>query len=326
MNKSGTVIIVTHNSAGTISDCLESLAISDDEISFLTIVVDNCSSDETVEIVERKFSDVHLIKSPENGGFAAGNNQGIAQSYGDWIFFLNPDATITPHTITLLSQQLKLSDSIGIIAPKIMDANGKVTISYFPFLTFWTSAWIALGLQRLLPVNKADGRWNFSKNPADQTIVVDRVIGAAMMANRRAITEIGGFDRIYFLFSEEEDLCQRLNRAGWKSLYFPGAEVRHIGGASMHESRSISIAAANWSRYLYLRKFHSEGVVELSRLIWIFGLLIRLLGALIIPHRLRRNGVVKGYILSLKSLLSPGYFDRVLRPKRFDVKSESRIV
>jgi len=317
MKLSGTIIIVTHNSSDTIGECLNSLVQNDDERFYMTIVVDNCSADNTADLIEKEYSWVRLIKSPDNGGFGDANNQGIAHAEGEWIFFLNPDAKIFPKAIASLVTQMQTDASIGITSPAVIDADGNMTLSYFPFLDFWTSAWIALGIQRVFPLSKYNGKWKFDREPRSETVEVDRVIGAAMLVNRKILQEVGDFDTRYFLFSEEEDLCFRFTSAGYKVVYHPEVISQHIGGATMQGTVALSIAAANWSRYLFLKKFRGDLVAELSRWIWIFALLIRFIGTLIIPTKNRNSsGIRMGYLESIRSLLSPGYFDRNLRPTR----------
>jgi len=325
MKISGSVVIVTHNSADTIGECLSYLAQSDEARAFLTIVVDNCSVDNTTVFIEQEFPWVRLIKSLDNGGFGAANNQGIAIAEGEWIIFLNPDASIDPISIAALVEQMQADKSIGIISPAILDAEGNITMSYFPFLNFWTSTWIAFGIQKMIPLTKSEGKWSVGTKPTDKFAEVDRVIGAVMLINRKILQEVGEFDTRYFLFSEEEDLCFRFKLAGWKVVYSPNVKSRHIGGTTMQGTVALSMAAANWSRYLFLKKFHGELVAELSRGIWILALLFRLIGILILPTKTGNLKAVRvGYLESIRSLIYPGYFDRNLRPKRQDSKNSEQ--
>lgn len=310
----GTVIIVTYNADEFIGACLDSLDPEAAAGKIKVVVVDNCSSDGTRELVRNKYGWVVLIESDYNGGFGAGNNLGLKEAEGEWVFFLNPDAVATAGCIEELADYLTLHPNAGCIAPAIRDGEGRRIVSYFPFTTLRTSFWWATGLNHVFPVNRTDGSWEIRRQPPDRTVEVDRVLGAAMMLPCRALQEVGGFDERFFLFSEEEDLCFRLMENGWKIIYHPEVVVQHAGSGIMKSIKPLAIAAANWSRYLYLRKNVGRFSAEISRWMWIKMIFFRYLVSLF----KRRNRIIQdyrqGYLYSIKSLLKPGYFDRILRP------------
>ena len=312
----GSVVIISYNSASETERCLNSLKglISIDRIKI--IVVDNCSTDNTCGLISAQFPSVFLIKNDVNAGFGAGNNVGIAASEGNWIFFLNPDSEIDLDCIRILESYLNDNPKVGCVAPAVSDKTGKLELSYFHFTTLSISFLLATGLINLFPVNRISGKVVLNYKPVEETSEVDWVLGAAMMIRRDLIIKSGGFDESFFLYSEEEDVCYRLIKSGWKVIYLPSAKIAHFGGHSTSAIRPISIAAANWSRYLFIRKHLGWISAELSRWIWVKMLLVRLL---LTACRKRDNEVeqqIQGYILSIRSLIHPGYFDRALRPKR----------
>ncbi|MCF7810646.1 glycosyltransferase family 2 protein [bacterium] len=310
MTPRGTAVIVTYNSAGSIDDCLRSLAGTVDAGIFKVIVVDNASGDGTADLIERKYPWVELIRNPVNAGFAAGNNLALIHLVGDYCFFLNPDTRVGAGCSKGLMEFLDDHDDAGCVGPAIVDETGKKTLSYFAFTGFITSVWMAIGLQRIFPLNRTDEKFELRRKPSKKVVRVDRLLGAAMMIRNEVLAKVKGFDERFFLYSEEEDFCRQIQNAGWKIYYTPRNFIIHNGGESSSQDTVLAIAATNWSRYLLLRKHCSRFKAELSRIIWILTLVIRFLFS--IPRSNKR----KGYILSIKSLLKPGYFDKKLRPDR----------
>jgi len=318
----GTVIIVTYNASSVIERCLSSLMTDENCEKYKVVVVDNCSSDDTVDIITTRFQWVSLILSKDNGGFGAGRNIGLREAEGDWILILNPDVEIKPDSIKRLANYINLYSQVGCAAPAVVDATGQQIVSYFPFLNIWTSLLLALGLNKVFPLNRTDGRWEFRWRPSDRTVKVDRVLGAVMMFSRNALNEIGGFDERFFLYSEEEDICYRLSLDGWKVIYYPEAGAVHKGAESTHSIYPVAVAAANWSRYLYMKKHFNRFTAEISRWIWIKMISIRFIFAILRSVVKKDDDRMKGYWLSLKSLFKPEYFDRVLRPPRNGINEE----
>ncbi|MBT7616563.1 MAG: glycosyltransferase family 2 protein [Calditrichaeota bacterium] len=315
-NYLGSIVIVSYNSANETEQCLNSLLSIGSIDNIKIIVVDNCSTDNTCELISEKFPSVLLVKNDVNSGFGAGNNLGIAASAGEWIFFLNPDSEVAPDCIAILCDYLRTHPEVGCVAPAIIGDNGKTELSYFHFTTLLTSSLSALGLMRFVPVNRISGKVVINSKLVKVPIEVDRVLGAAMMIRCNLISDIGGFDEDYFLYSEEEDLCYRLFKSGWKVVYQPDARVKHIGGCSTDSIKSVSMAAANWSRYLFMKKHLRWFSAELSRWIWIKMLFLRFIVTFFRKRDDQMNQKISGYVYSIRSLVQPGYFDRRLRPKR----------
>ncbi|MDP8237460.1 MAG: glycosyltransferase family 2 protein [Candidatus Hatepunaea meridiana] len=306
-----TVIIVTYNSAGFIGECLDTLSKSAASGYLKVILVDNASTDSTADIIEKEYPWVNLVRSKYNNGFGAGNNIAISDVEGDYIFFLNPDTRVGPYCSKTLVDFLDDYDDAGCVGPCVIDEKGHKILSYFMFTGLFTSLWSAMELQRLFPLNRTNGKREFRWKPPNYSVEVDRLLGAAIMIRRKVLDQIGRFDERFFLYSEEEDICLRLRHAGWNIYYDPSSYVIHQGGTCKQQALPLMIAAANWSRYIYLRKHKNRISAEISRLVWIILLSLRLFISFLLPASRRKR---YGYIWSLKSLLKPGYFDRVLRP------------
>ncbi len=312
MSVKGTVVIVTYNAVGIIGDCLDSLL--DDHASGLVkvVVVDNVSTDGTVDFIADRYSWVTIVRSEDNGGFGAGNNLGVQHLEGQFCFFLNPDCVVLPGCIGELIKYLEQNPDVGCVGPAVFDEARTPVVSHYMFTNLILSLWTAIGLQRIIPLNRTNGHWEIRRKPSNKTVEVDRLIGASMMVKGDILEKLGGFDERFFLYSEEEDLCIRIKQAGLKIIYHPAGSVIHTGAGTTGHNNPLAIASTNWSRYLYMRKHCSRFSAELSRWVWIAALLIRLFASRIVGSSQR----IECYQLSLKSLINLNFFDRELRPKR----------
>ncbi|MFH0766002.1 MAG: glycosyltransferase family 2 protein [Calditrichota bacterium] len=309
----GTVIIVNYRSRAGAERCLASLQSLINSGWLKVIVVDNDSGEGEADLIAGSFPEIEVINAGINLGFGGGNNLGLKRAVGDWVCFLNPDTQVEPGTLEVLAEYLSRNPLTGCVAPAIANEQGKIIKSYYPFTNFFTSLLSACGLHPPIPLNHVNNRWRLTYSLESAPAIIDRSLGAALMIPRRALEVVGGFDERFFLYSEEEDLCRRLHHAGWKVVYYPQAKVIHQGGESARQQKPLTIAAANWSRYLYLHKHCGRLSAELSRWIWIAALSIRLSVVFLLPSGSRRD-YLKGYAWSIRALFDRGWFDHTLRP------------
>lgn len=210
------------------------------------IVVDNASSDATVELLPARFPWVRLIRSATNLGFTAGNNVGYAAGRGRMVYFLNPDTELVNapaqvDSLWTLYRAVEADPSIGLAGPQLRYADNSLQSSRRRFPTPLTSFFVSTWLGKSLPVNPWKRRMHMEDWPGDHRQDVDWVVGAAMMARRAALEAIrqpaypGPFDEGYFMYSEEVDLCRRLKDAGWRVVYVPDVRVIHYEGRSSEQ-------------------------------------------------------------------------------------------
>lgn len=305
------VVIVTFNSAKVIAACLDSLDRDVKTGLIEVVVVDNGSNDGTDDIIAA-YPSIRLMRS-SNRGFGAGNNLGANGAQPDYLFFLNPDTVVEEAAIGALSKFLDAHPRTTIAGPAVLDDNGTTTVSYHRFLTPLLSIWSALGLHRLIPINRIDSKTQMSYSPITVPGRVDRLIGAAIMVRRVPFESVAGFDEDYFLFSEEEDLCYRFAEGGGEVWYFPRAKVTHTGSHSAGVDSAFTIASTVRGRDQFLRKHFSDVAAILVRFIWIAMLLLRLLATMLSSTSKERR---KGLLLGVRCLLDESFYDRVLRPGR----------
>jgi hypothetical protein len=191
-----------------------------------TIVVDNCSSDDTVNIV-KKYSDVIVMTNSKNYGFATANNKGFKIARGEYVVVLNPDVNFTKETnVIKMIEYFKETHDAGIIAPKLYYRNGDVQENARSFPNIWVL------LIRGLKLENRFSRYKFYKNKVSNNnseIVksVDWVIGAFFLIQRKLLVELNYFDPKYFMYYEDADLCLRAAKKGYRVIYYPFVSAIH---------------------------------------------------------------------------------------------------
>ncbi len=240
------VIIVSYQTADLIGACLNSI-ISQTGCHQEIFVVDNASTDGTVDLITAEYPSVQLIANAENRGFAAANNQVLPHCRGRYLLFLNPDTVLQDGCLIAAIAFMDAHPEVGLAGLEILNPDGtnqdSVSLRYL-------SHRYAAGELTGLPGKIA------------------AVLGAAMIAPRSAIDAVGGFDGDFFLYGEDEDLCLRLRRRGYQIGYIPGARVIHHHGQSERGATSAEV----WRRkiraeYLFYRKhYRPETVAKISKM------------------------------------------------------------
>lgn len=287
-------IIVTYNTREMTLDCLGALladteggqSIEGHEI----FVVDNASSDKTVEAIRAHFPQVQVIANEKNLGFGAANNQALKLAKGDLILLLNSDAFPKPGAIPTLIEELQNNPKAGLIGPRLLNPDGTMQLSCYKFPSpgrAWAeNLWLAAAFPKSALGDYR--RWNH-----DEPRMVDWVIGACILLRREVYTQVGGFDERFFMYAEESDWQLRIKQAGWQIAFTPNAQVTHLAGASATgDSKPAPEARINPvffnSLDYYERKHHGIlGLLSL-RLAMILGCSIRFclwLAAGLIPSR-----------------------------------------
>jgi len=220
-----TAIVVTHNAVPWLERCLDSVRGAE------AVVVDNESSDGTVELVRQRFPDVRLVEQ-ENLGLAAGWNAGMAIATGRYFLILNADAWLTEGSLQRLVAFADEHAEAAVVGPRLLNADGTLQRSVRGFPTLWRLATEYLFLRKLAPRSRLLNGFYAGGFAHDEVREAEFVMGACMLVRRHAVEEVGPLDERFFLFSEETDWCYRFARAGWKTLFYPGAECVHVGGAS----------------------------------------------------------------------------------------------
>lgn len=254
------IIVVSWNTRELLAQCLASVYETVTDLTFDVWVVDNASTDASVEMVKNAFPMVNLITNSKNEGFARANNRAMALSQGRYVLLLNSDAIATPGAILSLVKLAEAEPRAGIVGAQLVNPDGSFQASHTPFPSLWQEFLVLSALGRLFR-----GRWYPSQGPeADKgPQMVDYVEGACLLARRQAVEEVGGLDEGYFMYAEEVDWCYEMKQAGWQVWYQPAAKVIHIGGGSS-QGRSVQREGDLYrSRVRLFRKQHGDWAARL---------------------------------------------------------------
>ncbi|MDQ2913782.1 MAG: glycosyltransferase family 2 protein [Chloroflexota bacterium] len=238
------IVVVSYNSRETLRDCVAPLA---HDPNLQVLIVDNASADASLETVADL--PVVAIQLPENDGFAAGCNAGWRAGSAASVLFLNPDAQIVAASIWHLVEVLEREPQVGLVAPQILNSDGKLEFSQRRFPRLLSTYAQALFLHRLFP--RTGWVDELVRDPAayEYSHPVDWVSGACALVRRALLEQLGGWDERFFLYCEDVDLCRRIRDAGYEVYYEAAAEARHLGGASAPRSALFPILAASRIRY-----------------------------------------------------------------------------
>lgn len=224
------VIIVNYNHKYFPRLAVEALEKSKTHFPFEIIVVDNASHDEeSLIFLEQADKDkrITLIKSPQNVGFGRGNNLGAKIAKGKYLFFHNPDVTVNENSLQKLVDFMEKNPDIGIAGPKLVYSSGKVQESCRRHMKFSDLVLNRTPLGKLPMFRQRVKRYLMEDFDHNKTQDVDLITGAAIMMPRELFEKIGGFDKRYFLFMEDFDLCRMVKKAGKRIVYCPESEMNH---------------------------------------------------------------------------------------------------
>jgi N-acetylglucosaminyl-diphospho-decaprenol L-rhamnosyltransferase len=262
-----TAIVVTYNAAPWIERSLESLRGTEAEL----IVVDNGSTDGTVELVRERFPEARLVEH-ENHGFGAGNNVGMRLGSGRYFLLLNPDAWLTGDALEQLVAFADEHPEAGVVGPKLLNPDGTLQRSVRGYPTPWRIATEYFFLRKLAPRSRLLNAFFGAGFDHESVRTAEFLPGACLLVRREAVDSIGGFDEDFFLMSEEVDWCYRFRQAGWDVLFYPGAEVVHVIGASHNPALFKEIVRGHLR---FLRKHRGLRVADRARRVMLWGLRLR---------------------------------------------------
>lgn len=243
------VIVVNFNTREVTCECLTALDREMNGIRAEIFVVDNASSDGSVEAIRQSFPAVQVIENRRNLGFGAANNVALAQARGRFILFVNSDAIMLPGSIGALCEYLDQHPEVGLVGPKLLNADGSMQHSCFRFPSPLRSWLESLLISHVLTNQAFVG--DYYRWAHDTERRVDFVSGACMLSRKEIYAKLGGFDERFFMYQEETDWQRRITAAGWKIVFFPGATVTHYGGKSgKHEPKQVNeMFLASFEKY-----------------------------------------------------------------------------
>lgn len=266
------ILIVSYNTCAVLRECLQSVEASTGSLTIETIVIDNASRDDSVAMVRKEFPSVKVIETGQNLGFGNANNRAYEEATGRYIILLNSDAFLFPDTLQLSIRKMEEDPRTGLASGRLVGRDGALQPSARMFPSPLIQFLVMSGLARRFPRSRffgqGDRTWADPMQPAE----VDWVPGAYSIIRNDVLQKVGFFDPVFFLYYEEVDLCWRIQKAGYKIMYWPEIEVIHIGGESSRQVKTLEMSKGGaqlilWrmrSTLLFYRK-HMPGKISLIR-------------------------------------------------------------
>jgi GT2 family glycosyltransferase len=258
------LIIISFNTRDVLRESLQSVEREKGDLQLEIFVVDNNSHDGSVEMVEAEFPHVRILRSQVNLGFGAANNLALELAQGRYIVLLNSDAFLCPNSLQFSIQHMNQYPNVGLAGGQLVGRDSSWQPSARMFPSILSDFLVLTGLAHKFPQSRFFG--SFDRTWADPLLPaeVDWVPGAFSIIRAEALRKAGFFDPDFFLYSEEVDLCRRIQNAGFKIMYWPDIVVIHIGGESSRQIKTLEMSSTGaqlirWrmrSTLLYYRKHH----------------------------------------------------------------------
>lgn len=286
------VIIVNWNTRDLLRGCLESIYEQTRTSEFEVIVVDNNSLDDSTEMVSKNYPDVKLIVNDTNKGLATAINQGLEIAGGRYALLLNSDTLICEQAIDKTLAYAQGHPDLGIVSCQVVDSDGRITMTSFSFPSLWNLFCRLSGLASAFKKSRLFGAewmlWWDRKSERQ----VDVASGSFVLVRREAIEQVGRMDEDYFLFFEETDLCYRISKAGWKTVFWPRAKIVHVHGGRQSSQKEAMKMFVQYHKSLliFFKKHYTLPTCLLARLMLIVNSGLRSLGAIMTAAMLRILG------------------------------------
>ncbi len=238
------VIIVNYNTFKVTCDCIERVISHTKQVPYEIIVVDNASPKDNPDLFLTRFPSIKLIKSSENGGFAKGNNLGMASAKGDIILLLNSDTLLTEDSISIAAAYLQQHTDIGALTVRLTYPDGKLQHTARKFRSVRNEV---LDLMRpllmLMPYKKRSQLMLNQYFNGDYNTYADWVSGAFMMFQKTTLDKMDGkqLDERFFMYGEDQLWCYQFSQLGYRNFYLADTTVIHIHSASTEPSKQMKL-------------------------------------------------------------------------------------
>ena len=251
-----TVIIVNYNVEYFLAQCLHSVKKAAQHAHIETIMVDNSSSDGSVEMTRRLFPEVKVIANKDNVGFSKANNQAIRISNADYVLLLNPDTLVQEDTFKKCIDFMDAHPKSGGLGVKMVDGKGQFLAESkrglpSPMVAFYK----IFGLSNLFPKSKTFGQYHLGHLDKNKTHKVDILSGAFMMMRKTVLDKVGLLDEEFFMYGEDIDLSWRIILGGYENYYFPETRIIHYKGESTKKS-SVNYVLVFYNAMIIFAKKH----------------------------------------------------------------------
>ncbi|PXV63121.1 hypothetical protein CLV62_1153 [Dysgonomonas alginatilytica] len=261
------IIIVNYNTEKFLENCIVSINKYTRDVNYEIIVVDNNSEKGSVSSLIEKYPAVRFHFSEENHGFGRANNIGASIAKGEYLFFLNPDTLLINNAVFLLYEYLKGNPQVGICGGNMY--RGDMT----PASSFYDIDFLTYEYKIIFNIKRYPG-FNYTTGPNEVKVIV----GADLFIRKSVFFEFGGFDKDFFMYFEEVELCYRLRKANYKIVSVPAAEIIHLqGGSAENKNEELgkwSYREHWYSKFLFFSK--TKGKLQTKILYCVYILKLRM--------------------------------------------------
>ena len=255
MAKKICIVIVSYNVCQLLDECLQSVKRALQGIAGEIYVVDNLSTDGTVETLQPRHPDVHFIANKQNVGFACANNQAIRCTDSEYVLLLNPDTVVYENTLRGVLDFMDQHPEAGGAGVRMLTREGQpAPESRRAIPTPWVAMLKMLGATR---------RYYMSHLSWDEPGQIEAISGAFCMLRRKALDQIGLLDEDYFMYGEDIDLSYRLLKGGWQNWYLP-FDIVHYKGESTQKSTFRYVHTFYQAMLIFFRKHYGHLSIFLS--------------------------------------------------------------
>jgi len=257
------VIVVNWNTRDLLRECLAALHAADLPAPAETIVVDNASTDGSVDMVRGEFPGVTVLANEDNAGYARANNRALCRARGRYVLLLNSDTRVAPTAIRTLWRFMEEHPAAAACAPRLVTVDGLA--QRFAFGGEPTAAYL---LRRLLARGLL-GR-DLHDWACPEAREVDWASGACLLVRREAVDAVGLLDEEMFMYFEDVDWCLRMRRSGWRVYVQPEAVVTHVGGQSVRQNSAARQNYYHGMRRLYAKHYGGVAQALLAAGLWVY--------------------------------------------------------
>lgn len=253
------VIIVNYNVKYFLEQCLYSVLNASGMVDTEVLVVDNNSVDGSMEMVRQKFPGVRCMLNKENVGFSKANNQAIRQAKGEYILLLNPDTVVEEDTFEKTVSYMDRHPDAGAMGVKMIDGSGRFLPESKRGLPTPSVAFYKIsGLTALFPKSRVFGKYHLRYLDENEIHEVEVLAGAFMLLRKSTLDKTGLLDEDFFMYGEDIDLSYRIQKAGYKNIYFPQTRIIHYKGESTKKTSVNYVLVFYNAMIIFARKHFSK--------------------------------------------------------------------
>ena len=295
------VVIVNYNVKYFLEQCLLSVIKASSHIETEILVVDNNSSDGSVEYIRQRFPSVQVIANKDNPGFSKANNQAIRMASGEFVLILNPDTLVAEDTFDICIDFMNIHTDAGALGVKMVDGKGNfLPESKRGLPTPEVAFYKMFGLAQLFPNSQRFGKYHLSYLSKDETNPVDILSGAFMFFRKKVLDEIGYFDETFFMYGEDIDLSYRVLKAGYRNYYLADTTIIHYKGESTKKGSLNYVRVFYQAMIIFARKHFAASRAGFFSFLINLAVIFRALVTIVL------NLLSSSYLILIDALISFG--------------------